>query len=511
MKTQEKVMITEDDFSIGDLISVARHHAPLELSMSVKKRINQGRDIVERFVEEERVIYGITTGVGENSKIKISASDSRELQKNIIMSHACGMGDPLEKEIVRAIMVMMIKNLSLGYSGVRLETVERLAEMVNKDVIPFVPREGSLGYLNHQAHISLVLLGMGEAYNQGGLTDGETALKKAGIKPIELHEKEGLSLINGTVDMTAIGALAVYDAINVLKAADIVSIISFEALKGTYYAFDPKISKVKRHPGQKKTTDNIHKLIENSEITEKFKDYRTQDALSIRSIPQVHGACKDAVDYIRTIVEREMNSASDNPLVFDDQEGARAISSSNCHGEAIALAMDFLAISLSELANISERRIFRLVSPQHSELPPYLIEQSGLNSGYMISQYVAASLVSNNKVYSHPSSVDSIPTTGGQEDHVSMGTSAALKALKVIANTEKVIGIEWMCSCQGIEFHQPLQPGTGTTAACDLFRKYVPRLEQDRILYKDMRTAAELVHSAEIVKHVEAKIGPLQF
>ncbi|MED3834940.1 histidine ammonia-lyase [Peribacillus frigoritolerans] len=511
MKTQEKIMITEDDFSIGDLISVARHHAPLELSMSVKKRISQGRDIVERFVEEERVIYGITTGVGENSKIKISTSDSRELQKNIIMSHACGMGDPLEKEIVRAIMVMMIKNLSLGYSGVRLETVERLAEMVNKDVIPFVPQEGSLGYLNHQAHISLVLLGMGEAYNQGVLTDGETALKKAGIKPIELHEKEGLSLINGTVDMTAIGALAVYDAINVLKAADIVSIISFEALKGTYYAFDPKISKVKRHPGQKKTTDNIHKLIKNSEITEKFKDYRTQDALSIRSIPQVHGACKDAVEYVRTIVEREMNSASDNPLVFDDQEGARAISSSNCHGEAIALAMDFLAISLSELANISERRIFRLVSPQHSELPPYLIEQSGLNSGYMIPQYVAASLVSNNKVYSHPSSVDSIPTTGGQEDHVSMGTSAALKALKVIANTEKVIGIEWMCSCQGIEFHQPLQPGTGTTAACDLFRKYVPRLEQDRILYKDMRTAAELVHSAEIVKHVEAKIGPLQF
>ncbi|KRF59104.1 hypothetical protein ASG97_21840 [Bacillus sp. Soil745] len=360
MKTQEKVMITEDDFSIGDLISVARHHAPLELSMSVKKRISQGRDIVERFVEEERVIYGITTGVGENSKIKISASDSRELQKNIIMSHACGMGDPLEKEIVRAIMVMMIKNLSLGYSGVRLETVERLAEIVNKDVIPFVPREGSLGYLNHQAHISLVLLGMGEAYNQGVLTDGETALKKAGIKPIELHEKEGLSLINGTVDMTAIGALAVYDAINVLKASDIVSIISFEALKGTYYAFDPKISKVKRHPGQKKTTDNIHKLIENSEITEKFKDYRTQDALSIRSIPQVHGACKDAVDYVRTIVEREMNSASDNPLVFDDQEGARAISSSNCHGEAIALAMDFLAISLSELAKATLSKILRV-------------------------------------------------------------------------------------------------------------------------------------------------------
>lgn len=510
IKTQNRVTITEEDFTIEELISVARYNMPLELSESIKQKINQGRALVDGFVAENRVIYGITTGVGENSKIRISVSESRELQKKLIMSHACGMGDPLEKEVVRAIMVMMIKNFSHGYSGVRLETVERLVEMVNKEVIPFVPREGSLGYLNHQAHISLVLLGIGEAYYQGILVDGETALKKALIRPIELHEKEGLSLINGTVDMTAIGALAVYDAIHVLKAADIVSMISFEALKGTYYAFDPKISQVKRHPGQRKTTDNIHKLIEKSEIAERFRDYRLQDALSIRSIPQVHGACKDNVDYIRTVVEREMNSATDNPLVFNEQDGARAISSSNCHGEAVALALDFLAISLSELANISERRIFRLVSPEYSGLPPFLIEQSGLNSGFMIPQYIAASLVSNNKVYSHPSSVDSISTSGGQEDHVSMGTSAALKALKVIANTEKVIGIEWMCSCQGIEFLKPLQPGAGTKAACDLFRKYVPHLEEDRILYKDMRKAEELIHSGEIVKHVEGKIGPLQ-
>lgn len=510
IRLKEKITLSDEAFTIDELVSIARFHAPLELSNSVKERITRGRQLVEQFVEEEQIVYGITTGVGDNSKIRIPTSESKDLQRNLIMSHACGMGDPLDKEKVRAIIVMMIQNFSQGYSGIRLETVEMLVDLLNHGITPTVPKEGSLGYLNHQAHISLILLGMGEADYKGEILSGLEALKGAGLEPIELYEKEGLSLINGTVDMTGIGALVVYDAEKALKSADIVSMLSFEALKGTCYAFDPRIAKLKPHPGQLKTTENIQKLIKNSEIAEQFKNYRTQDALSIRSIPQVHGACKDAVLYARQVIEIEMNSATDNPLVLYDEVNQPVLSSSNCHGEEVALAMDFLAIAMSELANIAERRIYRLVSTHHSELPPFLVSKSGLNSGFMIPQYVAAALVSDNKVYSHPASVDSISTSGGQEDHVSMGTSAALKAGKVVSNCEKVLGIEWMCSCQGIDLLNTLTPGEGTKTAFDLFRKYVPYLENDRILSSDMKEAEKLIHSGELVKVVEGKIGSLK-
>ncbi|MEH7521512.1 histidine ammonia-lyase [Priestia megaterium] len=510
IEVRETKVVIEDNLTIKDLVAVARHHASLELSEKRKKCIIQARKLVERFVEENQVIYGITTGVGENSKVRISTTESKEMQKKLIMSHACGVGEPLKPEQVRAIMVMMIQNFSQGYSGIRLETVKALIKLLNKGVTPIVPKEGSLGYLNHQAHISLVLLGMGEAKYKGIVMSGKEALQSIGISELELHEKEGLSLINGTVDMTGIGALAIYDAMNLLKSADIISMMSFEALRGTYYAFDPRISQVKLHPGQQKTTSNIHKIINGSKIAETFKEYRTQDALSIRSIPQVHGACKDAMNYAKEVVEREMNSATDNPLIFHEGEKGVAISSSNCHGEAVALAMDFLTIAISELANISERRVFRLLSPQHSELPPFLVEKSGVNSGYMISQYVAAALVSDNKVYSHPSSVDSIPTTAGQEDHVSMGTSAALKALKVISNTEKVLGIELMCSAQGLDFLKPLESGMGTESAYQLLRQYVSPLEDDRVISEDINQSENLVHTGALVKQVEIHIGELQ-
>jgi histidine ammonia-lyase len=506
----EKITLSNNEFTINDLVAVARFHISLDISQDVKRRINQGRQLVEQFVREEKVVYGITTGVGDNSTIRISTTDSKDLQRNLIMSHACGVGNPLEKEKVRAIMVMMVQNFSQGYSGIRLETVDMLIRLLNHNITPIVPREGSLGYLNHQAHISLVLLGMGEAEVDGESVTGAEALRRSELEPIELFEKEGLSLINGTVDMTGIGALTVYDAENALKSADVISMISFEALKGTYYAFDPRISQLKRHPGQSKTIENIHRLIKNSGIAETFKALRTQDALSLRSIPQVHGACKGAVRYAKEVIEIEMNSATDNPLVFYDDQGEGAvISSSNCHGEEVALVLDFLAIAMSELANMSERRIYRLVTSHHSELPPFLVSKSGLNSGYMIPQYVAASLVSDNKVFSHPASVDSITTSGGQEDHVSMGTSAALKAAKVVSNSEKVIGIEWMCSCQGIDFLNPLSQGDGTKVAHDLFRKHVPHLDNDRILSYDMKVAEQLIHSGELVKVVEDKIGRL--
>lgn len=507
--TKDKVILSEENLSIEDLVLVARFNVPLMLSDSLKKKIKQSRRVVEHFIKQEKVIYGITTGVGDNSHIKINTTDAKKLQKNLIQSHACGVGENLSIELVRAVMVMMARNLSLGYSGVRLEVIESVINLLNKQITPLVPQEGSLGYLSYQAHISLVLLGSGQAHYDGNVLDGGTALKKAGLQPIELHEKEGLSLINGTADMTGLGAVAVYDSLNVLKAADIVSMISFEALRGTKYAFDPRISKVKPHPGQHKTIANLNKIIQDSEIAETFKNYRTQDALSIRAIPQVHGACKDAVHYTKQVIEREMNSATDNPLVFDEENGGVALSSANCHGEPVAIALDFLAISMSEIANVGERRVFRLVSPQYSELPPFLVNNEGVNSGYMIPQYVAAALVSDNKVYAHPASVDSIPTTAGQEDHVSMGTSAALKVLKIMTNTERVIGIELMCSSQGIEFLEPLSPGVGTGVARDVLRRHTPTLHDDRILYEDIQKAEMLVHSGELVRKVEEKIGPL--
>ncbi|QHE51665.1 histidine ammonia-lyase [Pontibacillus sp. HMF3514] len=503
------VLISGEDLTIDELVDVAKASRSVQLSEESKELIQKGREMVQQFVEEERVVYGITTGVGENSKIKISTADSKQLQKNLIMSHACGVGDLLDQEQVRAIMLMMVKNLSHGHSGVRLETVEKLIELLNHNVIPVVPSEGSLGYLIYQSHISLVLMGMGEAIVNGERIDGDQALKLAGIEPIELYEKEGLSLINGTVDMTALGALAIDRTMNLLKTADVISMLSFEAVKGTKYAYDPRLNKVKPHPGQEKTTDNIHEIIRGSEIAEKYKDYRTQDALSIRSIPQVHGASKDAVDYAKTVVEREMNAATDNPLLFEEDGGGVAISSSNCHGEAVSMAMDFLAIAIAEIGNISERRTYRLITSEMSDLPSNLIEKNGLHSGYMIPQYVAASLVSNNKVDAHPNSVDSITTTGGQEDHVSMGTSAALKALQTIYKTEKIVGIELLNGAQGIDLLKESKLGAGTQVAYDQLRQYVPKLVEDRVLYKEMDRAISLVSDGTILGEVEEKIGHL--
>ncbi|WP_085523733.1 histidine ammonia-lyase [Tuberibacillus sp. Marseille-P3662] len=506
---RRRITISGGDLSIEDLISIARFNVSLKLSNDIKEKIKQARSLIKKFVNEQRVIYGITTGIGDNSKIKIDREESKELQKNLLRSHACGVGEALDKEMTKSVMVMMIKNLSLGYSGVRLETVESLIKLVNHNVIPLVPREGSLGYLSYQAHISLVLIGEGEAYYQGELLEGETALKRAGLKPIDLYEKEGLSLINGTVDMTAIGAIAVYDAINLLKTADLVSMVSFEALRGTNDAYDARISCVKPHPGQKATMTNLNNLLNGSEIAEEFKGHRTQDALSIRSIPQVHGACKDAINYAKQVIEREMNSATDNPLVFDSESGGVAISSANCHGESMAMALDFLAISLTEIANISERRVFRLVSSQHSDLPPFLVENGGANSGYMIPQYVAASLVSDNKRYSNPSVVDSIPTAAGQEDHTSMGTSSSLKALKVIANTQRVIGIELMCGCQGIDYLRPLKSSPGIEITHNILRSYIPKLKKDRVMYSDIQKVETLIKTEEILKEVEDRVGQL--
>lgn len=509
---KKKVVISEDDLSIEDVIAIARFNIPIELSQKSIDKIKNTRNTIKKIIKEKKVVYGITTGVGDNSKVKIDTSESKKLQENLIKSHACGVGEPLEKELVKAVMVVMIKNLSLGYSGIRLETLEYLIKIINNNIIPVVPKEGSLGYLIYQAHISLVLLGEGQAFYKGKVISGRKALNEIGLKPLELYEKEGLSLINGTADMTAMGAVAVYDSFNIMKSADIVSTVSFEALKGTYHAFDKRISQVKKHPGQQSTISNLHDLLAGSEISEKFKDYKLQDALSIRAIPQVHGACKDTVNYVKNIVEREMNSATDNPLVFNGESTGindDVISSANCHGESVAMVLDFLAISISEISSMAERRIFRLTTSQHSGLPAFLAEESGVNSGYMIPQYTAASLVSDNKRLSNPAVVDSITTSAGQEDHVVMGPASALKALKTITNAHRIVGIELMVGCQGLDFLRPLKSGIGVEAIYNYFRKTVPTLKNDRILYNDIKDAELLIKKGEMIEIVENEIGEL--
>ncbi|MFC4766265.1 histidine ammonia-lyase [Effusibacillus consociatus] len=503
------ILLDGDDLKIEDIVAVARYGARVELSTLVAEKIKKCRALVDRFVSEERVIYGVTTGLGDLCKVRITAEQSSALSRNVIMSHACGVGNPLPEDQVRAIMFCAVVNFSQGHSGVSLETVETLIRMLNERVTPWVPSQGSVGYLTHMAHISLVAIGLGQAYCNEQLMSGKEAMSRSGIPLLSLKEKEGLSLVNGTVCMTGISALTIYDSINLAKWSDIAGAMSFEALKGNKSAYDHRVHKVRPFKGQVKVANNLLRLSDGSEITEKYKEYRVQDALSIRSIPQVHGACRDKIEHAAEIVRTELNSATDNPLIFDDGDGGISVSACNAHGEPLALTMDMLAASVTELANISERRIDRLINPHVSELPAFLVEKSGLNSGFMIPQYVAASLVAENKVLSHPISVDSIPTSAYQEDHVSMGTPAALKACQVVRNTQKVIAIELLTAAQALEFHRPLKFGKGTEFVYGLIRKKVSAWIEDRVFYPDIHQMISVVEDGSWIQAIEEQVGQL--
>lgn len=494
---------------IKDVVAVARNGARVELTDDIAHKITKCRELVDKFVYEKRIIYGVTTGLGELCKVRITTEESSTLSKNIIMSHACGVGDPLKHEQVRAIMFAAVMNYSQAHSGVCLETVETVIQMLNKGVTPWVPSQGSVGYLTHMAHISLVAIGLGQAYYNGELISGKEAMEKASIPVLKLKEKEGLSLVNGTVCMTGISALIVYDTFNLAKWADISGAMSFEALKGTIHAYDERIHKARPYTGQLKVARNMLQLTEGSQIAEKYKDYRVQDALSIRSIPQVHGAIRDKIEHAISMVEIELNSATDNPLIFDDENGGISISGCNAHGESLALTMDMLVMAVSELANISGARIGRLVNPHISELPAFLVEKSGINSGFMIPQYVAASLVAENKVLSHPVSVDSIPMSAYQEDHVSMGTPAAIKANQVVRNVQKVIGIELLTAAQALEFRGDLEMGKGTQIGYQLIREVIPAWTEDRVFYPDLQQIISAVEKGSWIKLIEEQVGEL--
>jgi histidine ammonia-lyase len=509
MKT---IFLGVEGMTLENLVAIARKGTPVQLTADAEKQIQKSRVLIERWVQEERRIYGITTGFGALSEVAISKEDTRQLQKNILMSHAAGVGRPFDEETVRAILALRIKDLARGHSGIRLSTVQQLVAMLNWGVCPLIPEKGSVGAsgdLAPLAHLGLVLIGMGEAFFKGQRLTGRQALNKCGLKPLRLEAGEGLALVNGTQVMTAVGGLALYDAVRLAKLTDIAAAMSLEVLMGSRTEFDPKIHEARPHPGQAAAADNMARITQQSEIISSHKDCgRVQDAYTLRCSPQVHGASRDAIRYCRDVIETEMNSSTNNPLIFADTQ--EFLLGGNFHGQPVAMAMDFLGIAVAELADISERRVERLVNPKLSGLPAFLVDDGGLNSGLMLAQYTAAALVSENRVLCHPASIDSIPTSANKEDHVSMGTISARKCRDIVRNAEDVIAIELLCAAQALDLFTNLKPGQGTLAAYRAIRQAVPHLEKDRILSSDFAAVKTLMRKGKILNVVEKQVGELQ-
>lgn len=480
--------------------------ARISLASEARTRVVASRDAVERWIAESRVVYGMTTGFGEFANVVIPQQDVERLQENLIISHSAGMGELLPTEIVRAMMILRINALAKGFSGIRESTLDTLIAMVNSGVIPAIPSQGSVGSSGDLAplsHLALCMIGRGECIVDGKRVPSAETLFALGIEPVRLAAKEGLALINGTQMMSAYGALALERAYNLLAVADIAGALSLDALRGTDNAFDERLHLARPHVGQLKVAKNLRQLLKGSGIRESHRhgDGRVQDAYSLRCMPQVHGASYDAVDYCARIIECEINSATDNPLIFADDD--THIEGGNFHGQPLALALDFMAIAIAELASISERRTERLVNAALSGLPRFLTPNGGLNSGMMIAQYTAAAMVSENKVLAHPASVDSIPTSANQEDHNSMGSIAARKLWSIVANVENVLAIELLCACQGIDLLRPLQTSPQLEKVVGAVRQRVPFAEQDRVLYHDMEAVRRLVVGGQIVLSTE--------
>lgn len=504
-----QILITGNSLTLDELAAVCRENAQVVLSQEAKERIAESRQVVDSLVEEGAKVYGITTGFGKFSDVTITNDECKLLQKNLIITHAVGAGEPFSRDVARGIMLLRINNLAKGFSGVRPCLVETLIEMLNRGVTPVIPEKGSLGASGDLAplsHMVLPMLGLGKAEYQGEILPGDVAMARAGIPTVELVAKEGLALINGTQAMTAVGALAVFDAIDLLKIADIAAALSFEANRGVIDALDPRVHAVRAHDGQNKTAANLRALLKGSNNVTRQGQIRVQDGYSLRCVPQVHGASHDAIDYVRQKVEIEINSVTDNPIIF--KEDRAGISGGNFHGQPMALPFDFLGIALSELANISERRIERLVNPSLGGFPAFLVKNGGLNSGFMIVQYAAAALVSENKVLAHPASVDSIPSSAGQEDHVSMGTIAARKAAEILGNVRRVLAMELMCACQAVDLLEgQFKMGLGTAPAYRMVRQVCPMLEDDRPLYEDINHCESILIDRSLLAAVEEALG----
>ncbi len=517
----DTVILDGHSLTLKKVVMAARFNAQALLAPEAERRMAASRAVVDACVENNLVRYGITTGFGKFCDVVISKDENTVLQRNLIMSHACGVGDPLPAEAVRAMALLRANALTVGNSGIRPATVVSLITMLNAGVVPVVPEKGSLGSSGDLAplsHLALVLCGMGEAFYHGRRMGGAEALALAGIEPVVLTAKEGLALINGTQAMTAVGALAAYDARKLARLADLAASITHQALRGITDAFDPRIHALRGQVGQITVAANLLRLLDGSRFTTRQGELRVQDAYALRCVPQVHGASRDAIDYVCAVVERELNAVTDNPLIFADPQRpgeGDILSGGNFHGQPVAIAMDFLGIAVAELADISERRIERLVNPALSnDLPAFLTRSGGLNSGFMITQYAAASLVSENKVLAHPASVDSIPSSANQEDHVSMGTIAARKARSIVENARAVVAIEFLAACQAVDLRAEAMCGKAedflsrpTCAAYRLIRSVVPTLGDDRIMYPDIEAMKALVADASILKAVDSELG----
>ena len=507
------IRLTGDDLRIADVWAVAVDGVDAALSDEARTKMRAARELVERAAHGTREhTYGINTGFGRFVSKSIPEEQTEELQLRLLRSHACGVGEPYPAEIVRAAMLLRANALAKGTSGARIETVELLLECLARGVLPHVPSRGSVGAsgdLAPLAHLALPLVGEGEAWHDGERLRGADALAAAGLEPTRLAAKEGLSLVNGTQFMAAFGALGLVRARRLAQAADVACALSLEALQGSRTSFLPQIHRLRPLRGQENSAANVLRLLEDSAINEAHKWCdKVQDAYSLRCAPQVHGAARDLIDYAERTVSVELNAATDNPLVLVEDE--LLLSNGNFHGQPLAFALDGLAMACAELANISERRVERLVNPNLSDgLPAFLTADGGLNSGFMIPQYVAASLVSENKVLCHPAGVDSIPTSAGQEDHVSMGNASGLKAWQVLANSERALAIELLAGAQAVEFLAPLEPGVGVRAAHAFVRELSPRLDDDRPLASDIEAVAAAIRDGSFIAAVEAEAGEL--
>jgi histidine ammonia-lyase len=503
------VELTGDDLTIGDVWDVAVGSRPVSLGARGRERAKASRAFLETQVGDHT--YGVNTGFGRFVSESIPPEQAAELQLRLLRSHACGVGDPYPDEVVRGAMLLRANTLAKGYSGARVETIELLVSILMAGLVPRVPSRGSVGAsgdLAPLAHLALPLVGEGEATVEGRLLPGDEALSAVGLEPIVLAAKEGLALINGTQFMTAMASLALVRANRLARAADVACAMSLEALQGTPTSFHPSIHAARPLPGQRGSAAALRALLQGSAIVESHRWCdKVQDAYSLRCAPQVHGASRDLLAHVERTVAIELNAATDNPLVLLDEE--LIVSNGNFHGQPIAMGLDCVAIACAELANISERRTERLVNPSLSDgLPPFLVaREEGLNSGFMIPQYVAAALVSENKALCHPASVDSIPTSAGQEDHVSMGNAAGLKALQVVANAERVLAIELLAGAQGVEFLAPLEPGAGVRAARSFVRTLSARLREDRSLSADIERVATAIRDGSLVDAVEQAVG----
>ena len=497
-----EVVINGQALTISDVLAVARHFAPVTLASNSIQRISAARAVIQTIADEERKVYGVTTGFGHLSRVRIQHEQLVDLQHNLLRSHASGVGEPLSEEVTRAMMLLLAASLARGNSGVRVEVVQLLLKMLNARLYPVIPSRGSVGAsgdLAPLAHLALTLIGEGEAVFHGKRCSGAEALQLAELTPLRLQAKEGLALINGTHMMEAVAVLAIADAESLLLTAEVACAMSIEGLMGSHVPLDPRIHARRGQIGQQESAAHIKALVNQSEINVSHEDCpRVQDPYTMRCAPQVFGAIRDASGYCKTVFERELDAVTDNPLVFPEQ--GDVLSGGNFHGQPLALALDMLAIALAQLASFSERRIFGLLGPHDWDeggAPLFLTPNPGLNSGFMIAQYVAAALVNEIKILAHPASIDSIPTSAGMEDFVSMGATCANKILPVLEKAQQVVAIELLCAAQILEFRKPLKPGIGVQHAYDIVRSHVPMLEQDRVLAPDIATMTKAVQQSE--------------